>query len=330
TCAFAKLAKSTKVEEVSIAEYASAKEYYDYLLRFTQINKNGYQQFNQNQFAQLLNLIKTPEDVQEVKQAYYNFVGNKEKIINKQIDQFIRKAMQVNKSELLHEILYNHNFLMYYPTTSLLYELTQHYQSTQNNDAITDLAKIFSCTYFLKIDSQILDTLSSYAVQQKLNQVIFYVARAALIRDLVSINENTINNILVGFARSLQEPSEDQKIEKNINKFLGFIKKCYVGHNCINGKAYLHLAKKEIDECFIELANYNLIQNTNAINIIQYDNIMEEFLNVLENQLKENPNEKHIQRLEKVYKDIKIKLGDQAIQKEAQEKFEQIISSKQQ
>lgn len=76
---------------------------------------------------------------------------------------------------------------------------------------------------------------------------------------LTTINENTINNILVGLARhkvANAEPKEGtgNKVE---TKFLAHIKKCSQSYHTIIGKAYLSLANKDIDGSLVNLANFN-------------------------------------------------------------------------
>ncbi len=101
----------------------------------------------------------------------------------------------------MHEIIYNHNYLLYYPSTKLLMELTQYYNSIKNVEAMVDLAKIYSNSLLLKIDNDILNTLVDFGVENKANSVLYYVAKICVVKQLKELNDNIINKVLFGLAR---------------------------------------------------------------------------------------------------------------------------------
>lgn len=65
----------------------------------------------------------------------------------------------------VHEILSNHNYLMYYPTSQVLHRLAEHYAQEKNVDAMVELSHIYAVTHFLKVDARSLDVMSHFAIE---------------------------------------------------------------------------------------------------------------------------------------------------------------------
>lgn len=148
---FAKLASGSKDD--GTPKYSNSKEFYEYLLRFTAPDARGYMNFNSSDLNQLIKIAQDESDIKTVREAYYNFLGHKVTFSNAQIDRLIEKAISLSCAPVTHEILSNHNYLMYYPHTSLLNKLVAHYAETANTDAMLEFSKIFATAHFLKVDA---------------------------------------------------------------------------------------------------------------------------------------------------------------------------------
>jgi hypothetical protein len=78
---FAKLAKETEVDD-DVIKYTNAKEYYEYLLRFTPSDERGYVKFREGQFSKMVNIANSADDISAIRDAFYNFIGHKLKLSN--------------------------------------------------------------------------------------------------------------------------------------------------------------------------------------------------------------------------------------------------------
>lgn len=166
TCSFARLSEQT---DDGKPKYTKSKEYYEYLLRFTPPNERGYLKFNSQDLNELVRLARDEEDIKSVRTAYYNFLGHKVTFSNSQIDKFLEKAISLSCVPLTHEILHNHNYLMYYPHTSTLNNIAAHYLTTSNVDGMTEFAKIFTNAHFLKIDATTLESAATLGLSAQNN-----------------------------------------------------------------------------------------------------------------------------------------------------------------
>lgn len=96
-----------------------------------------------------MKFVKGEDDVKVVRSAYYNFLGHKQRLTNQQVDGFVQKAIDVNCASYVHEILHNHNYLMYYPQKAVLDRLVKHYVDTSNVEGLTEITKILVQSHFL-------------------------------------------------------------------------------------------------------------------------------------------------------------------------------------
>ncbi|KAL4466348.1 hypothetical protein ABPG72_020197 [Tetrahymena utriculariae] len=329
---FAQLAKEADQED-DINKYTNAKEYYDYLLRFTPQDERGYIKFHPGQFTKMVRIASTEEDIKSIRDAYYNFLGHKQKFTNAQVDRFLEKAAELKAAPLINEILINHNFLMYYPHSSVLHKLAEHYIQENNAEGLNELTRIYSNTHFLKLEDRTLELVSNYAIEQKNQGIILNLAQIAYRKVITSINENTINNILTGIARhKIANPEPKEGTQNKVEtKFLAHLKKCSQSYHTIIGRAYLALASKDIDGSLVNLSNFNQIDQTKVStqNIISNSAITQEFFEYLEQQIAESKKTKYAERLAKVTADIQSKLGQKSIHQDISTIIQKIITSSQ-
>lgn len=74
---FAKLANESSESREEEMKYKTAKEYYEYLLKFTKSDERGYIKFNPGNFTKMVRLAANEEDVTSIRDAFYNFLGHK-------------------------------------------------------------------------------------------------------------------------------------------------------------------------------------------------------------------------------------------------------------
>lgn len=161
---FAQLAKESDVED-DVNKYTNAKEYYDYLLRFTPQDEKGYIKFHPGQFTKMVRIANSEEDIKSIREAYYNFLGHKQRFTNTQIDKYLEKAIELKAASQINEILINHNYLMYFPQSSILHKLAVHYIEENNVEGLNEVTRIYANTHFLKVEASTLEAVSNFGVE---------------------------------------------------------------------------------------------------------------------------------------------------------------------
>lgn len=196
---------------------------------------------------------------------------------------------------------------------------------------MTEFSKIFASTHFLKIDGTTLDLASSLGFTAGNNQILFNVANASYMKDIVDLTPATINSVLAGLARHLLSGAQKETSGNRVEtKFLQHIKKVSQSYHTVIGKAYLAVAQKEIDAALVTLADLNLIDKTKLDAstkgvVLQNDALTVEFFDQLIASITTIGKQKYVDRLVKVLGDIQAKLGDNAIHQEIRNKVSSIV-----
>lgn len=115
----------------------------------------------------MVRIASTEEDIKSIRDAFYNFIGHKQKFTNSQVDRYLEKAAELKAASHINEILINHNYLMYYPNSSTLHKIAEHYIQENNAEGLNELTRIYANTHFLKLEASTLDIVSNYAIEQK-------------------------------------------------------------------------------------------------------------------------------------------------------------------
>ena len=72
--------------------------------------------------------VESEADYEVVKDAYYQYLGNRNLLDQKQIDEFLMKALDIGKPELAFELIKNHAELLSHPNPNVLQAFLDHFK----------------------------------------------------------------------------------------------------------------------------------------------------------------------------------------------------------
>ncbi|KRW98691.1 hypothetical protein PPERSA_00279 [Pseudocohnilembus persalinus] len=147
-------ARFKKDFDSDLSTFENVHQYYQDLQRFASVSDRGILDLQQSQFQNMITLLKTKEEAQIVLDAYYNFIGHRVQLSQTLQDQFIQKLVQVEAAELTHDIIENHNFLMYYPSTQTIEKIIESFSENQDTENLEKILKAIKNNLLLKVNSQ--------------------------------------------------------------------------------------------------------------------------------------------------------------------------------
>eukprot|EP01015_Nassula_variabilis_P026225 TRINITY_DN5218_c0_g1_i2.p1 TRINITY_DN5218_c0_g1~~TRINITY_DN5218_c0_g1_i2.p1 ORF type:complete len:319 (-),score=41.12 TRINITY_DN5218_c0_g1_i2:38-994(-) len=100
----------------------------------------------------MANLCSTSKDVQILLRAYYNFLGHKVLFSSSAVDQIILKATECDAGQLTHDILYNHQYLAYFPSLKVTNALMARYNEHNQVEHATSLLQNIIDLPLMKLD----------------------------------------------------------------------------------------------------------------------------------------------------------------------------------
>lgn len=146
-----------KKKEMSIAE------------EFTEIlddcpgTESGIKYIPDKVFTRLLERVKTPQDIQHMKDLTADYYGHRNSVKSSSLDLFLIKGLKIDAVAMLEYFKY-HRQLFYYPTASIIEKYVDHFVS---QDDYENYAKklIQACLneHWLKKTSNFYNKLISYA-----------------------------------------------------------------------------------------------------------------------------------------------------------------------
>lgn len=78
-------------------------------------NELGYLNLPKANFAKMVRVAKSKEDLELLKDAYYNFLGHRNLIPQVTLDKFMMKGLELEHPEALFEMIKFHSELLYHP-----------------------------------------------------------------------------------------------------------------------------------------------------------------------------------------------------------------------
>ena len=126
------------------------KQYFEEFLRRRPQNKSGYINLPMANFTKMLNKVKTEEEYNIVKDAHYQWIGNRNFLKQAQTDEYIMKALQLGKPELAFDTISNHAELLTHPSEEVIGAFLDHFKQQDGFDSLKEFFNMTKGKYFLK------------------------------------------------------------------------------------------------------------------------------------------------------------------------------------
>ena len=107
------------------------EKFENYLSNILPGTKSGYKYMQPQLFLRFVDDLKTPEDVEQMKDVVSNILGHRNRIGSKNMDKFLEKGLTIAPLSMLDFIKY-HRELLYYPHPDTL-DLYVDYFTKQEN-----------------------------------------------------------------------------------------------------------------------------------------------------------------------------------------------------
>jgi len=141
----------------------SPRQYYDELLEMEYFDEDGEFNINPKHLSNMLDLVKTEEDMDTVIEAYYNFKGHKTDFSNRIVDKLIVTAVRLEKPEKIFDILNYHNYLLYYPHTKTVNIVLNQLITSNDIGMLNTFLGIIKTRKLIRVDQSFVNTLERTA-----------------------------------------------------------------------------------------------------------------------------------------------------------------------
>lgn len=84
------------------------------------LNEMGYLNLPKANFANMIKKAQTGEDIETLKDAYFNFLGHRNIIPQTTLDKLMMKGLEVEEPEKLFDFIKYHSQLLYHPKAMVI------------------------------------------------------------------------------------------------------------------------------------------------------------------------------------------------------------------
>jgi len=200
--------------------------YYERVLKETPLNKEGFINLQPDYFHIMMRKCTEPEHIDATVTAFYNFLGHQARFHNYEVDAFLRKAIECRNPQATHEILANHNYLMYYPHPDVIGDIMKYYKENKLLNPAKQLFRITNIHKLIKTNASFYEDGILLARKWDSIDFAFAVYNASLEHDFLVSRENFVRLIDWRFDLEVNHKQEEKKkhgpypkIFKNLDKY---------------------------------------------------------------------------------------------------------------